>query len=222
MRWLVVRTLILLIVCLFVTGTAVVVGRQQPISPRLAMLHLTDCKLPCWIGIIPGTTTLDEAKKDITATYSPSRDVRIDDTQPEYGWVYIDIGDQDGFGEDYVHVVLSVDRERPYTVQAINFYNFELPTVAELYSLLDAPSRLGFPEIAGYEAFLLSYGTDQYQIMVGIPSTLTDRMDWSYPANRLFISASPFRPVNICAREQLQPWKGFRSQQSYYAAVPEC
>lgn len=48
---------------------ALFIGRRQPIPPRIAMLHLTDCQLPCWIGIVPGTTTLDEAQEKIRQVF---------------------------------------------------------------------------------------------------------------------------------------------------------
>ena len=34
------------------------------------MLHLTDCELPCWIGIVPGKTTVREARTLVEKTYS--------------------------------------------------------------------------------------------------------------------------------------------------------
>ncbi len=49
------------------TGVATLIGRQQPLPERLAMLRLTDCAPPCWIGIVPGVTKLDEAKVKVQA-----------------------------------------------------------------------------------------------------------------------------------------------------------
>ncbi len=37
--------------------------------PALAALHLTDCQLPCWLGITPGQTTLDQAVYRIQTAY---------------------------------------------------------------------------------------------------------------------------------------------------------
>ncbi len=54
----------------FGTVAALLIGRAQPIPPRLAMLHLTDCDLPCWIGIVPGVTTVGDAKKLIRQMYN--------------------------------------------------------------------------------------------------------------------------------------------------------
>src|SRR5438067_348965 len=56
------------------------IGSRQPASNILAQLHLTDCALPCWLGIMPGKTSFDEAVQHVTAVY-PSYDVTIQDTQ---------------------------------------------------------------------------------------------------------------------------------------------
>ena len=46
--------------CLLLSALTMVmflIGRSKPIPDRLTMLHLTDCQIPCWIGITPGITT---------------------------------------------------------------------------------------------------------------------------------------------------------------------
>ncbi|HLY26795.1 MAG TPA: hypothetical protein VKQ72_10680 [Aggregatilineales bacterium] len=50
-------------------GLVIFLARQQPLPPRLAMLHLTDCAPPCWIGITPGVTPADQVKARIQAVY---------------------------------------------------------------------------------------------------------------------------------------------------------
>jgi hypothetical protein len=48
---------------------ALLIGRSQPAPESLRRLHLTDCELPCWIGILPGKTTVAEAKEQILRTF---------------------------------------------------------------------------------------------------------------------------------------------------------
>src|SRR5579871_2579767 len=67
--WLVARTLIIIFIAAAAITGAIFIGRQQPTSNRAAFLHLNDCELPCWIGIIPGKTTLTEAENRIRQTY---------------------------------------------------------------------------------------------------------------------------------------------------------
>jgi hypothetical protein len=50
-------------------GAARAVGYQQPIPPRVDILHLTYCALPCWIGIEPGITTMVQAEQRLLDVY---------------------------------------------------------------------------------------------------------------------------------------------------------
>ncbi len=45
-------------------------NHYQPMPERITALDLTFCQLPCWIGINPGQTTLDEASQYILDAYS--------------------------------------------------------------------------------------------------------------------------------------------------------
>ncbi|HVU12825.1 MAG TPA: hypothetical protein VHD90_16215 [Phototrophicaceae bacterium] len=45
-----------------------VIGGLESPPPALAALHLTDCQLPCWAGIIPGQTTFAEAVQRVNAS----------------------------------------------------------------------------------------------------------------------------------------------------------
>jgi hypothetical protein len=69
MRWLILRALALWFVLLLCSSVSLLIGRQQPPPLYLALLHLTDCEFPCWIGIVPGKTTVAEARERIIAVY---------------------------------------------------------------------------------------------------------------------------------------------------------
>src|SRR5579859_7009172 len=64
------RVLILNIVLLLTTALTVLLGSQQP--TQLGILHLSDCALPCWIGIMPGKSTITEAKVRMREVYGTS------------------------------------------------------------------------------------------------------------------------------------------------------
>jgi hypothetical protein len=38
-------------------------GQQQPAAPQIARLHLTECRPPCWVGIVPGETLFEAFKR---------------------------------------------------------------------------------------------------------------------------------------------------------------
>jgi hypothetical protein len=69
MRWLIPRVLAIWLMLILCASASLFIGRQQPPPLYLALLHLTDCELPCWIGIVPGKTTVEEAQKRIIAVY---------------------------------------------------------------------------------------------------------------------------------------------------------
>ncbi|HLY26794.1 MAG TPA: hypothetical protein VKQ72_10675 [Aggregatilineales bacterium] len=71
--------LLVLLVCI---GLVIFVARQQPLPPRLAMLHLTDCALPCWIGITPGVTPVEQVKARIESVYGDSKVYHISEDSP--------------------------------------------------------------------------------------------------------------------------------------------
>ena len=50
-------------------GALSLAGHSESLPPDLIMLHLTDCALPCWIGIEPGTTTRKVARQHILETF---------------------------------------------------------------------------------------------------------------------------------------------------------
>ncbi len=45
------------------------IGNAQPPPAALRALHLTDCQLPCWLGITPGETTFAEAVQRLNVAY---------------------------------------------------------------------------------------------------------------------------------------------------------
>lgn len=51
------------------TGVTIWVAGRLPFHSSVDFLHLTDCELPCWIGITPGKTTIREARDQIYNTY---------------------------------------------------------------------------------------------------------------------------------------------------------
>jgi hypothetical protein len=61
--WRLLKLTSLLVLLLALTiSIAVLIGRMQPPPERLAALHMTYCAPPCWIGIMPGTTTQGEVE----------------------------------------------------------------------------------------------------------------------------------------------------------------
>src|SRR5579859_6839184 len=76
---------IILVLCM---GTAYL-PRQSASDDKITVLRLNDCLLPCWLGIIPGKTTVGEARQLIQAAYNKSFDVEPVDIDRDYSWAYV-------------------------------------------------------------------------------------------------------------------------------------
>jgi hypothetical protein len=66
--------------CMMLVCGARVFGFEQPFPRSISQLHLRDCAPPCWIGIIPGITSVEEAKARLIATYKSQSDFQIKDS----------------------------------------------------------------------------------------------------------------------------------------------
>ena len=92
--------LILAFVLLILLARAI--GSVQPLPEALEALHLTDCKLPCWLGITPGKTTFAEAVQKVIRVYpqaSENQDGHSLDAAVEMGSTDFTISiDADGSG----------------------------------------------------------------------------------------------------------------------------
>jgi hypothetical protein len=78
-RRLAVSAFAIYVVCLLLVAASLPVGRLNPHAASIEQLHLVDCPPPCWIGIIPGATTVEQAKARIVATYAGVDDLSIKD-----------------------------------------------------------------------------------------------------------------------------------------------
>src|SRR5258705_4765753 len=52
------------------------------VADSLTTLHMTDCTLPCWMGVTPGVTTLEEARLQVEHVLSPSYIYFLDESTP--------------------------------------------------------------------------------------------------------------------------------------------
>src|SRR5689334_10044680 len=76
MKKLLLITLAVLLICAVSAGGIVFAARHLFPSEYLAALRFGDCTIPCWLGIVPGKTTLDRARQIITSAFTNSPFVR--------------------------------------------------------------------------------------------------------------------------------------------------
>jgi len=118
-----------------ITG-ALLIGRAQPLPDRVAVLHLNDmCKLPCWIGITPGVTTLGEAEALVQSVYKTNTQFELI-VQPEVAYYQLDVNVPNGL----LSIRLYNDRSDIISSRSIVLDTSGLPiSVGELYSISGTP-----------------------------------------------------------------------------------
>lgn len=136
-------------------GAALWVGLQQPPSDWEKLFRLNDCQLPCWIGIEPGKTTLEEAQRQVETAYQNSSDYLLE----EFASTQYAVTNRQT--HDRIGITLAAGDERqtnPPTVHQIHLWADVVPnrrvTIAELYSSLGNAEALRLSTI-GAEPFLI-------------------------------------------------------------------
>ncbi len=154
-----------------VFGTRVV-GQAQSIPHSIAQLHLVDCAPPCWIGITPGVTSLDDAKTKLVTTYGGQSDLKIRDSSDSLGYVSPTtveniIGGNNFYLVVHLNILQLVDGKNE-AIQSIALfesrsdnYNYA-PTVADILGTFGAPQWVVIEELMSnrYEITLKYRGLD--------------------------------------------------------------
>jgi len=206
------KRLALLMVLVFLScaafiGLALLVGQAQPIPPRVAVLHLTQCSLPCWIGIIPGTTTKEEAVEKVRKVYGKNVLAKEDVIENP---IMFRIWNEDT-PDNTVEVQLSNSTLHPNLIMAISFRFLPFLesdiSVGEVYTILGPPDGIT-PYDSGDANFLYTHAECCKTLWVHAPN----RIDFTQIPDELEIylpdedAATP-----IAAR----PWRGFTTLDRY-------
>jgi hypothetical protein len=191
-----------------IVGTALIVGRRQSLPSRLEMLHLTECVPPCWIGIVPGQTTIAEARQRIEQvfSYDAGYDLRVDPIDPNFWQVYIYRRAQ-----LQAPVVITLTAHQHTIVDAINFLfsasssegSTDVPTLADLHSVLGAPSRLLLWEGMKYPR--IAYGDNHSGVLINARDS-----DYSYWTDNVFYMVLYGGDEKMVYNKE-GPWRGFRA-----------
>ena len=147
------------ILLLALTGGAQVAGRLQAAPRSIARFHLSDCQPPCWIGIVPGMTTIAEAKTRLVSTFSGQGGLQVKDAGFADGNTLANAVENTIEGNDfllYVRLDISplVDG-RTETVQSIGLFEArpdrrsDSPTVRDILALFGAPQTFAEEETLG-------------------------------------------------------------------------
>lgn len=219
LRWLIVRTLIIVVVAVVAITGAIFIGRQQPTPDNLALLHLTDCELPCWIGIVPGKTTLAEAEARIRQVYGNAPGYVLQQDDDEHFVLINQKRDDDGI-EIGLHECDS--RATQSTCVEIDLSqsmptgdpDLDLPQVGSLISLVGRPSQAVLYDVEGDSHVSLLFEKYHLDLVLRYgdcgSSTLDERISIGQNTTALEINSQVSGKANPFYFSSL-PWRGFPS-----------
>jgi hypothetical protein len=205
---------------IIVVGAVVILARRQPVPSYLAMLHLNDCNLPCWVGIEPGRTTLNQAVSLIKQTYTVNSHYTAFIDTHIAGTVYITLRDSKppfsvaGISLD------TQDTQNNAIVRAITFY-FDSPdsypiSLAEVWNTLGAPEKINFIQPLNRNAYFMSlnYGFDRNHGIDMVVEPVQARLDWTQRAEWFrFMDFGGL--AKDLQKEVALPWRGFTPLNHY-------
>jgi hypothetical protein len=148
-------------------------GQTRAVPQSVSQLRLLDCTPPCWIGIVPGLSTIKEAKAKIVAAFAEQSQMQIKDTAGfPGGYASARTIDNTIEGREfYLFVRLSISElvdAKSETVQSISLLEPRsdnasyAPTVADILGCFGPPRWVVVHELvgSGYEIALKYDGLD--------------------------------------------------------------
>jgi hypothetical protein len=143
-------------------GGAQVAGQLQTTPRSIREFHLSDCRPPCWIGIIPGVTTIADAKTQLVAIFSGQNGqsgLRIKDAGFADGNVLQNAVENTIEGTDFsLYVRLSISElvdGKTEIVQSIGLFESRpdrrvyAPTIRDILGTFGAPRSFAEEETLG-------------------------------------------------------------------------
>ncbi|MEO8394334.1 MAG: hypothetical protein ABI700_15185 [Chloroflexota bacterium] len=157
------------ILLIVLVGGAHIAGQRQIMPRSIAQFHLSDCRPPCWIGIVPGVTTIGQAKAKLIATYGGQSGLQIKDSGFADGPVYSNVVENTIEGDNFSLLVrLNIGElidAQTEIVQSIGLFEsrpdrrLDAPTVRDILSTFGAPQTFAEEETLGLgREITLRYG----------------------------------------------------------------
>ena len=209
------------------TGSVVFAARLGSPPDYLAALRFTDCKIPCWIGIVPGKTTLRDAQQIIMAAFANSR-IYTASQYPisppmELAFALQNPPNPPDVISVNVWIEIKLDAQTDDIVDTIRFTFSEhstvpMPriTVGVLHSLFGSPSGIALAELAGnrFDFPAVIYGDDVHggaaifaRDIFPLQHQVIRRYDLDQPVRMLELFSAGNSPITASWRPRT--WRGF-------------
>jgi hypothetical protein len=179
------------------------IGRSQIVPIALARLHLTDCALPCWIGIQLGQTSRIEARERILAVFAKADGFQIvrDNYSEALNLTILSLQSPDEPPQT-VNFILSIGQG--LAVSHIIVMSSVPTTLGDLHTLVGVPRCVSLRN-----AFPLVYANGYLRVEAG----KADRLAPDQPVTRIDLSS------DSQVDQQCVPWQGFTVSRHYGVAT---
>ncbi len=210
---------ILLIVCVLTVSAAILIGYQQPAPEQVAVLHLTDCELPCWIGIVPGKTTIVEARRRIKEVYGNLPGYTLSETDTGFsisGMTGVDGGEYRGLSDISLNSSASSEDliVKNITLEE-SIISTNNPSIGEIYARLGPPTYSVIPYSGTEIEAALLFPNRRVELLLSM-SKCGD-VSMRLIVGEVIIYAQ--MPETNQWRMQPQTWRGFDKCMNIYASV---
>ncbi len=152
-------TLKLWVVLALLAAAAQTAGQLEATPTSLTQIHLTDCAPPCWIGIVPGETTVAEAKAKISAVFGEQPDLHVRSDESNVSYIASNSVEVTVEGDAFsLSIRLNLGEwvdGKNEIVQSIGLFETRAdlsraaPTVADILGAMGAPDWVGVEETVG-------------------------------------------------------------------------
>jgi hypothetical protein len=189
--------------------SGLVIGQQQRPPAWLTLLNFDYCELPCWIGITPGKTTVQEAQQQIEQVYrtDPAYQVEL---HPNYEFKVSYTPTRDTLA---IHLRGErVELTAAAVVQGIFLVPLltddsgsERPVLGDMYGAFGEASTITLTANTLDFQILLHFARQQMQIF--LPAPLCNKIPVSQEINALLVGQ--VRPMIVPWLSEPQAWRGF-------------
>jgi len=214
MRLLISRVVLMILLLSTFMGLAIVVGRQRSSSHAITILHLNDCTLPCWIGIMPGKTTLAEGRANILSVFGQTNNDLL--RESTYNFTVRNRAGNPSFSI-YLETFSGADDD-PVDSVILSLEQPDMqPSIGELFAITGAPSHVfSWNEFEVQHSLLNNLFYEEAQTLIRIENTGCNpiRLDQKVLTIRFYgplMISMPDTPNGFIYR-----WHGFKTCYSSY------
>jgi hypothetical protein len=190
------------------TLTAIFVGHQQSQSAWAQLLHLDECELPCWIGIVPGETTLGEAQKQLERVYANKTLYVLEGHQPFPDTASFHVKHKitgETLGVALIGSVINEVSIFPYVEEGFHSKGLTTP---DLYNALGTPAKINLYRESGSPFHMVNLLYIDQHVWISISDLRCYRVSLMQAIDSLVLYAQQPIPVYDTGIET-QQWQGF-------------